>query len=92
MRSLAEAMKKSGLAVAASSLLVGCTLAPSISVLGAYFPDWLFCIIAGVSLTVIIHAIQSKHNLGSWLTPVALTYPMLTALLSLTVWLIFFQN
>ena len=85
-------MKKSSLAAAASSLLAGCTLAPSISVLGAYFPDWLFCIIAGVSLTVIIHAIQSKNNLGSWLAPVALTYPMLTVLFSLTVWLIFFQN
>ena len=83
---------KTGLATVASSLLAGCTLAPSISVLGAYFPDWLFCIIAGVGLTVIIHAIESKNNLGAWLAPVALTYPMLTALFSLTVWLIFFQN
>lgn len=85
-------MKKRGLVILASSLLTGCTLAPSISVLGAYFPDWLFCIVAGVSLTVIIHLIQSKKNLGSWLAPMALTYPVLTALFSLTVWLIFFQN
>ncbi len=83
---------KTGLATVASSLLAGCTLAPSISVLGAYFPDWLFCIIAGVSLTVITHAIQARENLGSWLAPVALTYPALTALFSLTVWLIFFHN
>lgn len=85
-------MKKHGLATVASSLLAGCTLAPSINVLGAYFPDWLFCIVAGVSLTVIIHVNQSKKNLGSWLAPVALTYPVLTALFSLAVWLIFFQN
>ena len=82
-----------GLATVASSLLAGCTLAPSISVLGAYFPDWLFCIIAGVSLTVIIHVVQARENLlGAWFAPVAMTYPALTALLSLTVWLIFFQN
>jgi YtcA family len=85
-------MKKFSLAAAASSLLTGCTLAPSINVLGAYFPDWLFCIVAGVSLTVVIHVIQSKGNLGPWLTPVALTYPVLTTLFSLAVWLIFFQN
>jgi hypothetical protein len=85
-------MKRRGLAAAASSLLAGCTLSPSINVLGAYFPDWLFCIVAGVSLTVIVHAIKNKQNLGSWLAPVALTYPALTALFSLTTWLILFQN
>lgn len=85
-------MKKPGLAVAAGSLLSGCTLAPSVNVLGAYFPGWLFCIVAGVSLTVVVHVIQRKRNLGPWLTPVALTYPVLTTLFSLVVWLIFFQN
>jgi YtcA family len=85
-------MKKFSLAAAASSLLNGCTLAPSINVLGAYFPGWLFCIVAGVSLTVVIHVILSKGNLGPWLTPMALTYPVLTTLFSLAVWLIFFQN
>ena len=85
-------MKKISLAAAASALLTGCTLAPSINVLGAYFPDWLFCIVAGVSLTVVFHVIQSKVNLGPWLAPVALTYPVLTTLFSLAAWLIFFQN
>ena len=85
-------MKKFGLAIAAGSLLSGCTLAPSINVLGAYFPDWLFCIIAGVSLTVIVNVIQSRFNLERWLAPVALTYPVLTTMFSLAVWLVFFQH
>lgn len=85
-------MKKFGLAVAAGLLLNGCTFAPSINVLGAYFPDWMFCIIAGVILTAIINVIQSKMKLERWLKPVALTYPVLTTLFSLAVWLIFFQN
>ena len=89
---IGKAMKKFGLAVAASSLLSGCRLAPSINVLGAYFPDWLFCIIAGVSLTVIIHLITSKRSLGAWLQPAALTYPALTTLFSIAVWLYFFHN
>ena len=85
-------MKKFGLAVAASSLLSGCRLAPSVNVLGAYFPGWLFCVVAGVSLTVVVHVIQSKLNLVPWLAPLALTYPVLTTLFSLGAWLIFFQN
>ena len=85
-------MKKLGLAVAAGLLLNGCTFAPSVNVLGAYFPDWLFCIVAGVSLTVVVHVMLSKRNLGRWLAPAALTYPVLTTLFSLGVWLIFFKN
>ena len=81
---------KLGAVIVAGSLLNGCALAPSVSVVGAYFPGWLFCIIAGVILTVVIHVIQSKHNLGAWLAPEALTYPMLTTLFSLCTWLIFF--
>ncbi|HXZ95557.1 MAG TPA: YtcA family lipoprotein [Burkholderiales bacterium] len=85
-------MKKPFLAILASSLLEGCTFAPSINVLGAYFPDWLFCIVAGVSLTVLVHVVGGKTKLGPWMTPAALTYPMLTTLFSLAAWLIFFQN
>lgn len=85
-------MKKFGLAVAVAFLLNGCTFAPSINVLGAYFPDWMFCIIAGIILNVIVHVIQSKMNLERWLRPLALTYPVLTTLFSLAAWLIFFQN
>ena len=85
-------MKKPGFAAAASSLLTGCSLPPSISVLGAYFPDWLFCVVAGVSLTVMVHVFSSEKSLGRWLTPLALTYPVLTTLFSLVVWLVFFEN
>lgn len=85
-------MKEIGLVFAAGLLLNGCTFAPSVNVLGAYFPDWLFCIVAGVSLTVVVHVMLSKRNLERWLAPAALTYPLLTTLFSLGVWLIFFKN
>lgn len=85
-------MKKLGLALAASLLLSGCTFAPSINVLGAYFPDWMFCIIAGVILTVIVHVLQGKLKLERALEPLALTYPALTTIFTLAFWLIFFQN
>ena len=85
-----DTMKKLGFVGVACAVLTGCSIAPSVNVVGAYFPGWLFCIVAGVSLTVIVHLIQSRRNLGAWLAPMAVTYPVLTTLFSLCVWLIFF--
>ncbi len=84
-----------GLAVAASVgalLLGGCSLAPSINVLGAYFPDWLFCIVAGVILTVIAYALLQRSRYCGRIGSVAVVYPALATLLSLVVWLLFFQH
>jgi hypothetical protein len=37
-------------------LLAGCSTAPSINVLGAHFPDWMFCISAAVVLCLAMNA------------------------------------
>jgi hypothetical protein len=70
----------------------GCANAPSIGVLGAYFPGWLFCIVAGVVLTVVIYLIvkrlQAEHLMG----PSVVVYPTLVTLLALAVWLMLFQH
>ena len=85
-------MTKRGLSLFVFLSLGGCTYPPSVNVLGAYFPGWLFCIAAGVSLTVVVHVMLSKRNLEAWLAPTVLTYPVLTTLFSLGAWLVFFQN
>lgn len=76
-----------GLALAVP--LTACTNAPSVPVLGAYFPDWLFCIFGAVVLSLPLHALLERRG---WLGPVVLTYPLLTALLALGAWLLFFQS
>jgi hypothetical protein len=48
------------IAAIAAIPMSGCASAPSIGVLGAYFPDWLFCIVAGVVLTVVIYLIIKR--------------------------------
>jgi hypothetical protein len=87
-----RAMRWSVAAPAAVILMSGCTIAPSINVLGAYFPDWLFCGVAGVVLTIIIYMILKRAQSGDWLVPPVVVYPTLVALFSLAVWLIFFQH
>jgi YtcA family len=81
-----------GLAVIAAALMSGCAYAPSISVLGAYFPDWLFCIVAGVALTVVIYVILKRLQVAHLLGPSALVYPTLVTVLALAVWLMLFQH
>ena len=75
-------------------LLSGCATTPSISVLGAYFPDWLFSIVGSIVTTSVIHALlRSSGLLAHFETrylPAA--YAALTTALALVGWLIFFKN
>ena len=71
--------------------LTACSGAPSVGVLGAYFPDWLFCIAGGVLLVVCVHVLLSKSGRGAWLTPPAIVYPALTVLFSIALWAIGFN-
>lgn len=78
--------------VAVAMFLAGCTNSPSVNVLGAYFPAWLFCIVAGVALAVVVHRILKRTHYGDRLGPAAVIYPTLVTFLALVVWLIFFQH
>ncbi|WP_260858217.1 YtcA family lipoprotein [Paraburkholderia sp. BCC1885] len=73
-------------------LETGCTHSPSVSVLGAYFPDWLFCIVTGVVLTVAVHQVLVRLPGSRRFGPSAVVYPTLVTLLALLAWLIFFQQ
>jgi uncharacterized membrane protein len=75
-----------------SVLLSGCALAPSIPVFGAAFPDWLFCIVAGVAGTIVVHLALSRRGASTALAPIAISYPALAALLAIAAWLLFFSR
>ncbi|EEI0564274.1 hypothetical protein GLY44_18845 [Salmonella enterica] len=68
-------------------LLTGCSLPPAIPIIGAYYPDWLFCIIAGVILTLVTRRIL----LRKYQTPplAGVIYTALFALYSMLFWLVF---
>jgi hypothetical protein len=79
-------------ALAVSPSLGGCAKSPSLNVVGAYFPDWMFCIIAGVVLAIVCHLVLQRTASGYWLGPPALAYPALVAIFSVVTWLIFFRH
>lgn len=75
-------------------LLSGCATTPSVSVLGAYFPDWLFCIVGAIVATGAIHVLMRTGGLLAHFGPrhLPLAYAALTSALALAGWLIFFKN
>jgi len=77
---------------AAAIPMTGCSRSPSISVLGAYFPDWLFCIVAGVVLAIVVYVVLQRLQIADRLGPAALLYPAFVTLFALVAWLIFFQH
>ncbi|RWA50130.1 hypothetical protein AU476_28755 [Cupriavidus sp. UYMSc13B] len=81
-----------GVAAIVAPAVGGCAKAPSLNVAGAYFPDWMFCIIAGVVLSIACYLLIGRAASGDWLGPSAVTYPALVTLFSLLAWLILFRH
>jgi hypothetical protein len=71
--------------------LTGCQRAPSIDVLGSFFPAWLLCLTLGILLAVGTRYLLLKLNLEETLSPPIVMYASLTALFTFALWLLFFH-
>ncbi len=65
------------------------TRAPSFDILGSFFPAWLACLALGLVLTVAIRWLFLRFHIAIYI-PV-LTYPSLTVLSTVALWLVFFR-
>ena len=71
----------------------GCTIAPvapSVSILGSFFPAWLISIVVGVLLTVAVHRVLVVTQTTHFLRPAGLGYTSLALALIFTTWLLAF--
>ncbi len=73
------------------ALLGGCQRAPTFSILGSFFPAWLFCIIAGILLSWGAHWLFSRLQVDKHIQPAILVYPCLAAFCAFTFWLLIFS-
>jgi hypothetical protein len=71
--------------------LAGCEHAPSIDVLGSFFPAWLLCLILGIVLTAGTRFLLLKLHLEEAFSPPLLMYASSTALFTFALWLLFFH-
>ncbi len=83
-------ISRCGVALLLAASLAGCSLPPSIPVLGAYFPGWLFCLVGALVLTVMVRALLMRLNLERLVGSPVVLYSALYALFSLLLWVSFF--
>jgi hypothetical protein len=72
-------------------LQTGCARAPTVDVIGSYFPVWMISLAVGVVLTFVIRYILVKLRLESEVGPLAIFYPSLLTLLTGALWLTLFR-
>ena len=65
-------------------------MAPSINILGSFFPAWLISIAIGLILTAIVHWVLAATNTAHYLRPAGLAYTSLAFLLIFATWLVLF--
>ena len=86
-------MRRSFAAIASSAIFAvsGCSRAPTINVLGSFFPAWILCGLIGIVITVIVRLLFVRWNFENELTPLLLVYPCLAAFITFTCWLLFYS-
>jgi YtcA-like protein len=77
--------------IAAALLVTKCSRAPSINVLGSFFPAWILCGVIGVLLAVAVRVLFVHLNFERELSPLIVVYPCLAALFTFSIWLLFFS-
>jgi hypothetical protein len=69
-------------------LLSSCSRAPSVEVLGSFFPAWLLCFIVATVLTALAQLLVMRLRFKVALPMLA--YPGLAAFFTFALWLVFF--
>ena len=83
--------KKSLILAALSAFLTGCNGAPSVDIVGSFFPAWMICLTIAVALLFIVRYALVKLHLEQEVGPLALFYPSLLTLLTCVLWLGYFR-
>jgi hypothetical protein len=67
-------------------------MAPSVSILGSFFPAWLISIVVGLLLTVFVRQLLVTTGAASYLRPAPLAYLSLACILIFATWLLVFES
>lgn len=69
----------------------GCSRAPSVSIIGSFFPVWMICIATGVVGAFIERAVIVRLGLEQYVGPLWLFYPATVTLCACVLWEVFFR-
>jgi hypothetical protein len=74
-----------------SMACTGCGRAPSIDIIGSFFPVWMVCLTLAIFLVFAVRYILLRYRLEQEVGPLALFYPSAVVFLTSLLWLIFFR-
>jgi hypothetical protein len=69
-------------------LLTGCSVAPSHSILGSFFPTWFFCALLGVVTAILAHKVLAWAGVADKVPVPLLVYLALSIAGAFVSWLI----
>lgn len=69
----------------------GCSRAPSVDIIGSFFPVWLVCLALGVILTFGVRYLLLRYRIEQEVGPLALFYPCSVILITCLLWLVLFR-
>jgi hypothetical protein len=72
--------------------LTGCRGAPSINMLGSFFPGWMLCMILGLIGALLLRQVFIKKNIDAHLPLRGFIYFCLWVFITLLSWLLFFRS
>ena len=69
----------------------GCSRAPSVSIVGSFFPIWMICVAVGVVATFVERVVLVRMGLEQNVGPLWLFYPASVTLSACILWEVFFR-
>ena len=69
----------------------GCSHAPSVSIIGSFFPVWMICLAIGVVLAFVERWLLLRYALENHVGPLWLFYPCSVTLIACITWLVLFR-
>lgn len=68
-----------------------CSRAPSVSIIGSFFPVWMICLTVGVVMAFVVRVLLLRYKLENLVGPLWLFYPSSVTLSACLLWLIFYR-
>jgi hypothetical protein len=78
--------------VAIALPVAACSYAPTMDLLGSYFPAWMLCAVVGIVASVIIRQILAVAGINDYVVAPLLTYAGLAVSATLLAWLFWFGH
>jgi YtcA-like protein len=90
-RRTASLRRLAGLFLAALLVLTGCSHAPEYSILGSFFPVWIFCSAAGLVLMAGARVLVARTAIAEHLASPVLFYLGMATFFACLLWLLFYS-